>query len=194
VFLLEIAEYAKGDQSNHENIATLKLPATTEMITKALKQIDENSLQECIFYECKSMIPQLNHLCGDRTDFENLNHLAKQIERLESQGELITYKAMIQVASPITLENALDLSYQTENFTVLKDIICPVDYAKHKLSNCDIPLREELLSMSNLDGYGEKLMKHNHVINTDYGMLVSLDGITIEQCLEREETKLSMEM
>ena len=100
---------------------------------------------------------------------------------------------MLQTApTDITLEDALDLAYQSDEFRLMREASSPLDYAKAELDKCAIPLKEELLLIPNLFRYGEKLMKQNQAISTDYGILVSHGVQTVEQCLIRPGQHMEM--
>ncbi len=93
----------------------------------------------------------------------------------------------------ISLDEALDLAYQADEFSLLRETATPADYAKAELAKCSIPLKEELFSGdAALHHYGEKLMEHNLASATDYGILVSRNGRTVEQCLNRPGPQMEM--
>jgi hypothetical protein len=92
----------------------------------------------------------------------------------------------------ISLEDALDLAYQAGEFRLLREMASPEDYAKSELEKCSIPLKEELFRGQNLYRYGEKLMERNKAVGTDYGLLFSPSGQTVEQCLVRPGQHMEM--
>ena len=71
----------------------------------------------------------------------------------------------------ISLEDALDLSQQIENFSVIREATTPADYAKFMLSKYCIECEGELFSCANLHKYGEKLMEEKGILLTGYGVL-----------------------
>ena len=124
---------------------------------------------------------------------DTVRELSVQIKRLSDNGGIPTCKAMLESASKdISLEDALDLAYQAGEFRLLREIASPEDYAKAELSRCSIPLKKELLQSQNLYRYGEKLMEHNKAAATDYGILYSPSGQTVEQCLVRPGQHMEM--
>jgi hypothetical protein len=62
------------------------------------------------------------------------------------------------------------------------------------LSKYCIELQDELFSCANLERYGKKLIQEKGIALTDYGTLWSLDGQTVEQCLNREISMMGMKM
>ena len=114
---------------------------------------------------------------------------------MADKRSLSTYKAMLEaVPEEISLEDALDLSQQIENFSVIREATTPADYAKFMLSKYCIECEGELFSCANLHKYGEKLMEEKGILLTGYGVLWSLTGQTVEQCLNRPNQSFGMEL
>lgn len=122
------------------------------------------------------------------------NELAGQLRRLDRDGCFPICKAMLSAAPQDTsLEEDLDLAYQADEFSLLREIATPAGYAKAELAKCSIPLKEELFaSDAALCHYGEKLMEHEKASSTEYGILVPRGGQTVEQCLNRPEPHMEM--
>ena len=114
---------------------------------------------------------------------------------MNDRRNILTYKAMIEtVSGDITLEDALELSHQTENFSVIREASTPAEYARSMLSKYCIEFENELFASTNLHRYGEKLIEEKGVSLTEYGVLWSLTGQTVEQCLEGSDQNQGMEM
>ena len=62
------------------------------------------------------------------------------------------------------------------------------------LSKYCIEFENELFASTNLHRYGEKLIKEKGISLTEYGVLWSLTGQTVEQCLNRPSQSHGMEM
>lgn len=193
VFKLEIAALPSSDEPNDKHTADLKLPATTDDIRAALSKAGGESLQECVFYGFDSIMPRITgELFADMENFDVLNELAEQVRTLEQRGGLTTFKAMISVPTvEIALEDALDLSYQTDGFSLRREVCSPDDYARSALTKLGLPLGDELCEAANLYRCGQKLLERDNAIVTDYGALVPPDGQTLEQCLEKKEPEQS---
>ena len=176
------------------------LPADDGIIDRAVAQVEAASVEECSIQATDCIVPKLteiitNMLEYDVSSYRTVNELAEQLSRLEKKGLLTTYKAILASApQDITLEEALDISYDTEGFILAPQQTDPADYAKDELGKCGVPMLDELCSMANLHQYGERLMAENHVMDTPYGMLHLMDGQTVEQCLNRKQPVSGMEM
>lgn len=194
VFLLGITTLPQGDETNDQNCVMIKLPYTEESLKSALSKIDADSIEGCCFYKYESTIPQLSEAFGFLEDFDQLNELAHVITGFTKE-QACTYKAMLDAApKDITIPEALELSEQVQNFSVIREAVTPAEYAKYMLSQYCIEQQEELFSCANLQRYGEKLIAEKGIALTEYGALCSLDGQTVEQCLNRESDVMSMEM
>ncbi|WP_312644553.1 antirestriction protein ArdA [Hydrogenoanaerobacterium sp.] len=194
VFLLEIATLPQGDEPNDKHCVVLTLPYDDETLKSALHQIGADGIEGCCFYKSESTIPQLSDAFGFLEDIDQLNELSNIIKGF-SKEQTCTYKAMLDAApEDITIPEALELSTQIQSFSVIREAATPDEYAKHQLSKYCIELQEELFACANLERYGQKLIEEKGIAMTDYGVLWSLDGQTVEQCLNRDSPAMRMEM
>lgn len=150
VFLLEVATLPKGDEPNDQNCVTMKLPCTEETLKSALSQIGADSIEGCCFYKYESTIPQLSEAFGFLEQIDQLNELAHVITGFTKE-QVCTYKAMLDAApKDITMPEALELSGQMQNFSVIREAATPAEYAKYMLSKYCIEPQEELFFLCQL--------------------------------------------
>ncbi len=195
--LLKVTKGHFNDPEYDNDLATfMKLPANEDEVFRAAAEVDAASPKECAFTAVDCAIPPLTEKITNALEDGNMDtvrELSVQIKRLSDNCGIPTCKAMLEsVPKDISLEDALDLAYQAGEFRLLREIASPEDYAKAELSRCSIPLKEELLQSQNLYRYGEKLMEHNNAAATDYGILYSPSGQTVEQCLVRPGPHMEM--
>jgi hypothetical protein len=194
IFLLEIAMLPQGDEANDQNCVTVKLPCTAKTLELSLAEIGADSIEGCCFYKYESTIPQLAEAFGFLEDIDQLNELAHAFTSFTKE-QACTYKAMLDAATKdITIPEALELSGQLQNFSVIREATTPAEYAKYMLSKYCIEQQDELFSCANLQRYGEKLIAEKGIALTNYGVLWSMDGQTVEQCLNRELPMMGMKM
>ncbi len=193
--------YFNGLAQDSEPAVYLKLPAGDAALIKAMDAVGAASPEECAFSAEDCMAPFLTEKINDALYASEgdcyglVNELAEQLRRMADKCSLPTYKAMLEaVPGEISLEDALELSQQIENFSVIREADTPADYAKFLLSKYCIECESELFSCANLHRYGEKLMEEKGIILTEYGVLWSLTGQTVEQCLNRPGQSFGMEM
>lgn len=191
------------NESEYDNapVALLKLPADDSTLYQAVEAVGAGSPEECSFIAEDCMVPSLMEKISDalyRTEgdcYGLVNELAKQLTYMNDKGSILTYKAMMHgTVEDITLEDALDLSHQTDNFSVIREAVTPVEYARYMLSKYCIECEQDLLASADLYHYGTKLMEEKGVSMTEYGVLWSLTGQTVEQCLQQPDQHQGMEM
>ena len=199
--LLRVTKGRFNDPEYDNDLSTLlKLPASNQELLNAVKEVEAVSPEDCVFTAVDCAIPELTEKITDELEATNgdcyglVNELAGQLRHLDQERGIPVCKAMIESAPiDISLEEALDLAYQADEFSLLREASTPSDYAKAELGKCDIPLKEELLtSDAAIHQYGKKLMVHNMASDTDYGILVSRGGQTVEQCLNRPAQSMEM--
>jgi hypothetical protein len=193
--------YFNGPAQDSEPAVYLKLPAGDATLLQAVDAVGAASPEECAFSAEDCMAPSLTEKINDALYASEgdcyglINELAEQLRRMADKGSLSTYKAMLEaVPGEFSLEDALDFSQQIENFSVICEAATPADYAKFMLSKYCIECESELFSCANLHKYGEKLMEEKGILLTGYGVLWSLTGQTVEQCLNRPGQSFGMEM
>ena len=201
VFLRVTKGYFSGSAQDSEPAVYLKLPAGDEALIKVIDAVGATSPEECAFSAVDCMAPFLTEKINDALYASEgdcyglVNELAEQLRRMADKRSLSTYKAILEtVPGEISLEDALELSQQIENFSVIREATTPADYAKFMLSKYCIECESELFSCANLQKYGEKLMEEKGILLTGYGVLWSLTGQTVEQCLNRPSQSFGMEM
>ena len=125
-----------------------------------------------------------------------VNELAEQLRQIETENWLLTYKAMLAEApGDLSLEEALDLAFMTEEFELLTDTASPAEYAKVEIQRMLSLAGDNGLSLfCNLDNYGRYLLEQRATAETEYGLLEPQNGMTVDQCLNRPGQSLGMEM
>ncbi|MPM53915.1 hypothetical protein SDC9_100685 [bioreactor metagenome] len=92
----------------------------------------------------------------------------------------------------LSLDETIDLAGQAADFRLQREIPSPLEYAQAELMKHDIPLKDVLIGSRDLYNYGQKLMEAQGAVSTDYGVLLSGDGMTVEQCITRPDQHMEM--
>ena len=200
--LLRITNGYFNEPEHDKNLVTfLKLPADDVTLFEAVEAVGVVSLEECCFAAEDCIVPSLIEKISDalyKTDGDGyglVNELTQLFKHMKDKGNILTYKAMLKVTSgDITLEDALDLSCQTESFSVIREVSTSAEYARSMLSKYCIECEKDLFASADLYHYGKKLMEEKGVSLTEYGVLSSLTGQTVEQCLNLPSQNHGMEM
>ncbi|ACL20451.1 hypothetical protein Dhaf_2423 [Desulfitobacterium hafniense DCB-2] len=173
---------------DNDLVALLKLPANDKDIYRAVEAVEAASPEECAFSATDCIVPYLTEKISDELyasegdRYGAVNELAQKLRGIAEENSLPTYKAMLETApQDLSLEEAIDLAEQVPNFRLLREIPSPLEYAQAELLKHDIPLKDELINNRNLYNYGQKLMESQGAVNTDYGILLSEDGMTVDE-------------
>lgn len=198
--LLRITKgYFNDPQYDNSLVALLKLPANDEDISQAIASVEAASPEECAFSATDCIVPYLTEKINDELyesegdRYGAVNELAQQLRRIMGENRIPTYKAMLETApKDLSLEEAIDLAGQAADFRLLREIPSPLEYAQAEILKHDIPLKDELIGSRDLYSYGQKLMDAQGAVGTEYGILLSEDGMTVEQCLGRPDQHMEM--
>lgn len=189
-------------QYDNDLVAFLKLPADDEMLSQTVKAVAAASPEECEFSAADCMVPFLTEKIGDAL-YESegdryglVNELAQQLRHIKEENGILTYKAMLETApTDISLEDALDLAFLTEEFKILSETASPADYAEKEVQRMmSFESDDGLEQFCNLEGYGRYLMEKYGIAETSYGLLEQQNGRTVEQCLDHPVQSPHMEM
>ena len=169
---------------NEENLIELKLPASTVDVQKALDEVGAINIQYCCFHSYESLvIPQLKDCDVGNDEFHSLNQLAENINGM-SGDDLVKFKAMLEVAQCQTIETAVSISENMEDFGLNRDFTSPSDYVDEYFAILNLPMREQISAYLAKDEYGRALMKEDGVEASSYGMLVPDSGVSLTEQLE----------
>lgn len=194
IFRLELALIPEGDEPNDENTLSLKLPAATADVQRALEEIGAKSMEDCCFYGYESLVvPQLADCYTDNDDFNVLNHLAEKINRFNRE-EIAKYKAMLEATHCKDIETALSVYEKMDEFTLDRSCTTATDYVDKVLENLDLPMKEQFSFYLSKDEYGKALMQYNGVDTTSYGMLIPDDGIRLSEQIKKQTPDIEMTM
>ena len=192
--------YFNDPKYDNELTTFLKLPTDDKELYRAVGEVDATSPEECAFTAVDCIVPRLTEIINNTLDVSigdccgQMNELARQLQQLDNTGDIPTYKAMLEAApKDISLEEALDLAYQTESFSLLREVSSPADYAAkeiHRLMSYENDVGLE--KYFDLPGYGRHIIEKNGIAKTSYGLLEPQDGQTVEQCLGRPDQSMEM--
>ncbi len=192
--------YFNDPKYDNELTTFLKLPTDDKELYRAVGEVDATSPEECAFTAVDCIVPRLTEIINNTLDVSigdccgQMNELARQLQQLNNTGDIPTYKAMLEAApKDISLEEALDLAYQTESFSLLREVSSPADYAAkeiHRLMSYENDVGLE--KYFDLPGYGRHIIEKNGIAETSYGLLEPQDGQTVEQCLGRPDQSMEM--
>lgn len=185
--------YFNDPEYDNDLASFLKLPNGDEELLRAVGEVAAASPTECTFSGMDCIVPRLTEKISDELEATEgdcyclVGELARHLQKLDGKDGIPIYKAMLEAApEDISLEEALDLCCQTEDFSLMREMSSPSDYAAKEIQRM-VPYEndEGLEKYLDLPGYGRFLMERSGILETPYGLLEPLDGKTVEQCLNR---------
>ena len=163
---------SKGAQNETVQIM---LPATFEQLESARQFLGVGSLNMVKLVQVKALRPYFGEhlpLYGTDMRLEQLDELAENIRQMDQEdGALLKYLSVLDVEQPATLQEALKLSIELDDYERVPDD--PEEYGKQVLER--IGADEELIST--LDGFadfealGNFYMQENGVRRTEFGLI-----------------------
>ncbi|WP_294853379.1 antirestriction protein ArdA [uncultured Oscillibacter sp.] len=148
IFKLQLAKdgLETDNSSEPEHKVSLLLPANDKEILAVLEQLGAASLDECVFYHCESPVPILDQAFSFHEDIHKMNHFAQCIRELQSSGELVKCKAVLEYSDCVDIDQVLELTQNLDCFDFYPELFSPEDYAKQEfLKRYQIPENDPTL-------------------------------------------------
>lgn len=155
--------------------AQITLPATFEQLESARQLLGVDSLNMAKLVRAEALRPHLGEslpLQGMDLRLEQLDELAENIRMMDQEdGALLKYLSVLEVEQPATLQEALRLSIELDDYERVPDD--PEEYGKRVLER--IGADEDLISA--LDGFtdfealGNFYIQEDGVRQTEYGLV-----------------------
>lgn len=176
----------------------ITLPAGADKVKEVVEQLNEKSIEECVYYDFKSLIPQINEdMFNDMNKFKTLNRLAKEISKM-TEAERFMYKAILEANKPTTLDETILCVQDINRYEISPVLLEGRDYARAYIAH-NIPQHMDGSFIQHLeftDG-GQDIISKTGVTVTSYGILSPKDGelfqmiyspFANEQDIEEEES------
>lgn len=168
-----------------EERAELTLPAGQELV-EVRERMEAVGLPNCAVTAFHSRVPQLPAAWATPERLDTLNCLAIRLMVLAERDSLalIKYKAVLEVSSISSLEDAMALTERLDAYNLNWAAASPEDVARGELRRSMGEENADLLCWYlNLYGYGEALIQQYGGELTDYGLLTRADGQPVQKPL-----------
>ena len=168
-----------------EERAELTLPAGQELV-EVRERMEAVGLPNCAVTAFHSRVPQLPAAWATPEQLDTLNCLAIRLMVLAERDSLalIKYKAVLEVSSISSLEDAMALTERLDAYNLNWAAASPEDVARGELRRSMGEENADLLCRYlNLYGYGEALIQQYGGELTDYGLLTRADGQPVQKPL-----------
>lgn len=179
-----------------EERAELTLPAGQELV-EVRERMEAVGLPNCAVTAFHSRVPQLPAAWATPERLDTLNCLAIRLMVLAERDSLalIKYKAVLEVSSISSLEDAMALAERLDAYNLNWAAASPEDVARGELRRSMGEENADLLCWYlNLYGYGEALIQQYGGELTDYGLLTRADGQPVQEPLPPQPKLGGMEM
>ena len=179
-----------------EERAELTLPAGQELV-EVRERMEAVGLPNCAVTAFHSRVPQLPAAWATPERLDTLNCLAIRLMVLAERDSLalIKYKAVLEVSSISSLEDAMALTEQLDAYNLNWAAASPEDVARGELRRSMGEENADLLCWYlNLYGYGEALIQQYGGELTDYGLLTRADGQPVQKPLPPQPTRGGVQM
>ncbi len=179
-----------------EERAELTLPAGQELV-EVRDQMEAVGISNCTVTAFHSRVPQLPAAWAAPGRLDTLNCLASQLTVLAERDSLalIKYKAVLEVSSISSLEDAMALTERLDAYNLNWAAASPEDVARGELRRSMGEENADLLCWYlNLYGYGEALIQQYGGELTDYGLLTRADGQPVQKPLPPQPTRGGVQM
>ena len=179
-----------------EERAELTLPAGQELV-EVRERMEAVGLPNCAVTAFHSRVPQLPAAWATPERLDTLNCLAIRLMVLAERDSLalIKYKAVLEVSSISSLEDAMALTERLDAYNLNWAAASPEDVARGELRRSMGEENADLLCWYlNLYGYGEALIQQYGGELTDYGLLTRADGQPVQEPLPPQPTRGGVQM
>ena len=179
-----------------EERAELTLPAGQELV-EVRDQMEAVGISNCAVTAFHSRVPQFPAAWATPERLDTLNCLAIRLMVLAERDSLalIKYKAVLEVSSISSLEDAMALTERLDAYNLNWAAASPEDVARGELRRSMGEENADLLCWYlNLYGYGEALIQQYGGELTDYGLLTRADGQPVQKPLPPQPTRGGVQM
>ena len=179
-----------------EERAELTLPAGQELV-EVRERMEAVGLPNCAVTAFHSRVPQLPAAWATPERLDTLNCLAIRLMVLAERDSLalIKYKAVLEVSSISSLEDAMALTERLDAYNLNWAAASPENVARGELRRSMGEENADLLCWYlNLYGYGEALIQQYGGELTDYGLLTRADGQPVQKPLPPQPTRGGVQM
>ena len=172
------------------------LPAGQELV-EVRERMEAVGPPNCSVTAFHSRVPQLPAAWATPERLDTLNCLAIRLMVLAERDSLalIKYKAVLEVSSISSLEDAMALTERLDAYNLNWAAASPEDVARGELRRSMGEENADLLCWYlNLYGYGEALIQQYGGELTDYGLLTRADGQPVQKPLPPQPTRGGVQM
>ena len=161
--------------------AVLKLPCKDSRWWAEREWLTED--EDARFYLSAVEPPGLAPLVGLEVNLDELNFLAKSMDRFTDLEEA-QFLGALQIAKSPTLQDAINLSFNLERFTVVQNVVNLAQVGRDHYMNLHGGMVPGEVSDAELAQVGRKLLASGKGIPTDHGLLFENEEVPMRQAYD----------
>lgn len=175
IFKLLIAPKSENGEKNAPR-RWLSLPISREGKTEFLKELGEESFDNCFLFAVLSMDTVIPMYVKGLDQLGILNSIAHRMRDMYKSGDIAKYKAVIAAGRCKSLESVAEMAGKLNNFELYTEPSSIIEYAK-MIYRRDYAhfLPESFERHFNFATYAEELKKGGDVFVTEYGVIKDLN-------------------
>lgn len=130
------------------------------------------SLNECVFTDMYSSVPQLKNILSGYEDFYELDVLARKIHNdFRGHEDFMKFKAVLEVEHCAGLEDVVKVSENLDAYEYDPECICLSDYGEKAMKKLHgLGYDDKGMNRFDFAAFGEDQAKRDGVVFTHYGM------------------------
>lgn len=163
--------------------ASLDLPASDEMVWRAVEAVEAASPKECGYRCADCLIPAVKELIDDAIDdagdigqANEYARLLKERERHLDESGWSRYKALLQASRCAELGDAMRLLHELDEYELRPEVTSSWSYAELRLREKYPDLPEALFQTGQSAQIGEQMLAEENAALTSYGLIHRKDG------------------
>ena len=155
-----------------EDMVQLRLRARAEQTHMALEKLGVKDWNDVAVSILDCAFPRLNHGIYLNGEVPQIMELAQCLSRLDAQGELTKYKAILAAEDCSDLSGMISLSGKLDEYIFEPDLRSVEDVARGELTIVISSQDAEMLTpYIDLQSYGQALLKRDQAMLTEYGLI-----------------------
>ena len=170
----------------------ITLPGDMDEFNRLANAQNERCIQDCVYFEMKSTIPQINsEVFGDMADFETLHEIAERYAEMNTAGQ-IHYKATLEYAGFKTIHGCRNALDHMDVFSFRPDLCSLNDLGQWLMRNSgalDKNIKEK--DMSHIGKTLLDIAEHGKITHYGY-MVVNPNHLDISQLDKPTEPDIFM--
>jgi hypothetical protein len=152
-------------------------PLTLEKFGDSLAAAGAKEPEECNYHCVDCLIPAAKEWIDAAEDIQAVSAFARELDHMERHGEIVKYKAMLEVMECDDLGIALRLAGDIGAYKLAPEYSAPEDYARAYIGKLQAGADKiDLSGFVNLHALGMKVMEHENAMWKSYGVLTRKVG------------------